>query len=56
MTKPMPTLERNADNTFNILVFGQVVERNVPMMQLPERMRAHWPAPVKSPRKSRKAV
>lgn len=57
MIKTMPTMERNEDNTFNILVFGVVVERNVPVMQLAERMRANWPAqPAPKSRKGRKSA
>lgn len=57
MIKTMPTMERNEDNTFNILVFGVVVERNVPVMQLAERMKAHWPEqPAPKTRKGRKAA
>lgn len=54
MPGPMPTLERNADNTFNILVDGVVVERNVAVMDLPARMRAHW-GPMRVSKKTRKA-
>jgi hypothetical protein len=56
MTRPMPTLERNPDDTFNILVFGEVVERNVELVNVPARMKAHWPEPVRTARKSRKAA
>jgi len=56
MTKPMPTLERNADNTFTILVAGVVVERNVELANVPARMRAHWPEPVRAAKKGRKAA